>query len=664
MINYYSKSIVPIFITDDYEYEYTICNNAVTITKYLGNASEITVPETIEDYPVVTIGTASFINNTQLSSITLSNVYIVEDRVFSDCTGLINVIGENVVSIGAYGFYNCVSLKNILIPDIKTLDKYCFAKCSELESIDIPLTTELPDSIFSNCYKLKNIDISKIKTIGAFAFENSMALEEIYLSEVTSIDNSAFCYSGIKPIDLKKVESIGSEAFIRCENIEDISLPAIKEIGENAFRSSGISSIELPSKANLGNKAFSSCISLQCIWIAKEIGEIGTDVFSNCKVNGLTIDYGQEDISLVTEDDWYTVANKLTGLDVENIIGKFIKSDIGYIKFTKDDTDAPEITILGDNPMTLEVGLSNYTEMGATVTDNSCEIIEPVISVNVNTKKIGQYSATYTATDFCGNSLKVERRVNVIDTTAPVITLVGDSHMFLEVGLSKYVEPGAKVTDNSGEILAPNILGEVNTSKIGQYIVTYTATDSSGNSSIIKRIVNIDIPDPIIRLNGANSMNLEVGVSTYIEPSCTATDYLGKSLTPSVTITTTNSSGETITVTSIDTKVLGNPYTVTYTVKDAYGGTSSMTRTVKIIDTIKPVIKLNGANPMTLTLGSTFTDPGVTVTDKSGQFKDTVVTSTVNTNKIGSYTVIYRVSDYSGNTASVSRTVKVIAPTK
>jgi len=78
-------------------------------------------------------------------------------------------------------------------------------------------------------------------------------------------------------------------------------------------------------------------------------------------------------------------------------------------------------------------------------------------------------------------------------------------------------------------------------------------------------------------------------------------------------------------------------------------------------DTQKPVITLNGGD-VTLTVGETYTDAGATATDnKDGNITaDITVSSTVDTNTAGTYTVTYNVSDTAGNAAeAVKRTVTV-----
>jgi hypothetical protein len=76
------------------------------------------------------------------------------------------------------------------------------------------------------------------------------------------------------------------------------------------------------------------------------------------------------------------------------------------------------------------------------------------------------------------------------DVTPPIITLQGASLTQVVLG-KKYVELGAKVHDNIDANLPVEISGEVNTQKIGQYKIVYSATDTSGNNSIKNRVVKV-----------------------------------------------------------------------------------------------------------------------------------------------------------------------------
>lgn len=80
-------------------------------------------------------------------------------------------------------------------------------------------------------------------------------------------------------------------------------------------------------------------------------------------------------------------------------------------------------------------------------------------------------------------------------------------------------------------------------------------------------------------------------------------------------------------------------------------------------DTTAPVITIEGDNPYTVGMGTTYTDPGYTAYDETdGDITSSiVVTNNVNMADTGFYQVKYNVSDNAGNAATEAiRTVEVI----
>ncbi|GGI56352.1 immunoglobulin-like domain-containing protein [Winogradskyella haliclonae] len=239
------------------------------------------------------------------------------------------------------------------------------------------------------------------------------------------------------------------------------------------------------------------------------------------------------------------------------------------------------------------------------------------------------------------------------DTTAPVITLNGSSNISLELG-ETYTELGATATDNVDGDLTSSIVttGSVNTSLAGTYTITYSVSDAAGNNASATRTVTVnpDTTAPVITLNGASTINLNVG-DAYNEQGATATDNIDGDLTASIVTTGT-----------VNANVAGT-YTVTYSVSDAAGNSASATRTVVVsADTTAPVITLLGSATVNLTVGDAYTDAGATATDNiDGNLTSSiVVTGSVDTNTAGTYTLTYNVSDAAGNAATpVVRTVNV-----
>ena len=113
------------------------------------------------------------------------------------------------------------------------------------------------------------------------------------------------------------------------------------------------------------------------------------------------------------------------------------------------ETVPPVITLIGPSSIDLNAGEA-YIEQGATASDNiDGDLTGSIVtSGSVDTAIAGVYTIDYSVSDAAGNSASVSRTVNVIaDTTAPVITLNGDSVVNINVGGS-YTELSATATDN------------------------------------------------------------------------------------------------------------------------------------------------------------------------------------------------------------------------
>ncbi|MBT8246026.1 MAG: DUF5011 domain-containing protein [Winogradskyella sp.] len=239
------------------------------------------------------------------------------------------------------------------------------------------------------------------------------------------------------------------------------------------------------------------------------------------------------------------------------------------------------------------------------------------------------------------------------DTEAPVITLNGSSAITLDLG-DTYTEQGATATDNVDGDLTSSIVttGTVNINVAGTYVVIYSVSDAAGNNASATRTVTVnpDTTAPVITLNGASTINLNVG-DTYNEQGATATDNIDGNLTSSI-----------VTIGTVNTNVAGT-YVVTYSVSDAAENNASTTRTINVIaDTVAPVITLNGLATVNLTVGDSYADAGATATDNidGNLTSSVVVTGSVNTNVAGTYTLTYNVNDVAGNAAiAVERTVNV-----
>lgn len=78
----------------DGNFTYTTSGGTATITRYIGTATEVEIPETFEEYPITNITDDAFILCPSLSKITIpANVISISDSAFNGCTDL-TVYGE------------------------------------------------------------------------------------------------------------------------------------------------------------------------------------------------------------------------------------------------------------------------------------------------------------------------------------------------------------------------------------------------------------------------------------------------------------------------------------------------------------------------------------------------------------------------------------------
>jgi surface protein len=154
------------------------------------------------------------------------------------------------------------------------------------------------------------------------------------------------------------------------------------------------------------------------------------------------------------------------------------------------DLAGPVITLNGDETVEHNFG-DVYTDLGATATDAVDGIVTATTSDTINIDMINSYGITYTAIDAAGNESALERIVNVVDLAAPVITLNGGNAITLGLGRD-YNELGAIAVDNfDGEMVLPSPTGVVDNTTAGQYLLTYTATDTAGNTTTLVRTIEV-----------------------------------------------------------------------------------------------------------------------------------------------------------------------------
>ena len=254
-------SMVPVNAWGELKLFYTIENGEVTIT----NSNDpidgiITIPETIEGYPVTAIAKSAFFRESTIHSI---------------------IIPPTVTRIGNDAFYYCESLENVYISDLSAWCKIefdgsratpmCYASNLYLNGelltdLTIPEDiTQLIDYTFYGCESLTSVTVPEtVSSVGYYSFSRCTNLSNVTLAD------------GLQRID--------DRAFLGCTVLEEITVPeSVTEIGAYAFSACGLTSFTVPeSITQIGNGLFSDCTNLTTVNIHDGVNKIGGRAFSGC----------------------------------------------------------------------------------------------------------------------------------------------------------------------------------------------------------------------------------------------------------------------------------------------------------------------------------------------------------------------------------------------
>jgi sugar lactone lactonase YvrE len=238
------------------------------------------------------------------------------------------------------------------------------------------------------------------------------------------------------------------------------------------------------------------------------------------------------------------------------------------------DTTAPKIT--APNDVTVEaIGLeNNVVNLG----DLSVEDITGVAAITHNAPEhfpLGTTIVTWTVTDNYGNIITADQKVTVVDTTSPTMDAPKDLIVEASSLEENFVELGEpKVKDIIGIESITNDAPAV--FPLGMTTVTWTVTDTSGNTASDTQIVTIhdttppalSIPENItIEAIGPSGMSVNIGEAT-------ATDVIKV---------------DSITNNAPETFYLGET-TVIWTAIDSFGNMVTANQTISVIDTTVPSI--------------------------------------------------------------------------
>ena len=163
------------------------------------------------------------------------------------------------------------------------------------------------------------------------------------------------------------------------------------------------------------------------------------------------------------------------------------------------DNNSPILVLNGDYIEYVEVN-TPYEEKGAIAkTSNGQNINNISIQIkqnnteksSIDTTQLQTYNVIYSVADENGLTTSATRTVIVKDSTSPTITFPTETTLIANQVNGYNLNENVTVTDNYDSNITLSI--NSNLSNIpGNYIVTYTATDSSGNTTTERRVINVE----------------------------------------------------------------------------------------------------------------------------------------------------------------------------
>lgn len=219
----------------------------------------------------------------------------------------------------------------------------------------------------------------------------------------------------------------------------------------------------------------------------------------------------------------------------------------------------------------------------------------------------------------------------------PFFRVKGNANISIPV-FSEFTDPGAEAIFRNKNYSDKIIYtGSVNTNVLGEYKINYEFSMRGQNYSAQRNVLVVDDIAPNLELIG----NTELIISSfdfYTESGFTANDNYDGDLTGSVIVN--------------KEKLLNGNYKITYTVSDSSGNCVTATRNIIVKDIIKPEFSSSVGQVVGIVVNSEFAMPNVTASDDlDGDITSLIKTEgSVDSTKIGAYSVKYTVSDNAGNT--------------
>jgi serine/threonine protein kinase len=262
------------------DFRYEIVGDTVKITRFIGSATVVKIPETIENKPVTIIGRDSFKQSRDFTAVILpKTTKIIEGEAFFNCSWLRHItIPEGVTRIDEGAFAGC-ALTEVFLPASITHFSNAVYQCPTLVSIRVDPANQVFKSIDGLLYDRQMTAILRCP--------EGRSTPVVLPSTIHHVGRMAFHHClNLSSIDLPEgVTFIGQMAFYRCTKLERIVIPqGVKKLEAQTFvdcpRLESIVLSERLEEIDGGN--FWGCTSLKTISIPASVKTIHPTAFENC----------------------------------------------------------------------------------------------------------------------------------------------------------------------------------------------------------------------------------------------------------------------------------------------------------------------------------------------------------------------------------------------
>lgn len=205
----------------DFIYETVKGGEGILIQKYIGSRSDVIIPATIENLPVVKIQYNAFLGNKSIYSVVVpASVKEIEYNAFRESSIKKVTLPEGLETIGS-GCFRESGLTEIEIPSTASFaGGYQFYLCDKLTSVKIPSTLAvIPEGCFQNT-GLTSVDFPEgVTTVSANAFYYSNVTSFNIPASMTKILASAFSgcpISNVVIAERSEAMVLSASAFYNC----------------------------------------------------------------------------------------------------------------------------------------------------------------------------------------------------------------------------------------------------------------------------------------------------------------------------------------------------------------------------------------------------------------------------------------------------------------